>query len=119
MNKNSVTIIDNKNNKKYNYPILEGKRGPDVVDMRSFFKDSGMFTYDPGFTSTASCKSQITFINGLEGELRYRGIKIDELATKHSYLEVCYLLLNSKLPNKDELENYDKELRHRAFYTEA
>ena len=113
--KDSITIINNQNNTSYEYPILKATRGIDVVDIRTFFKDTGMFTYDPGFTSTASCSSKVTFIDGAKGELRYRGHKIEELATKHSYLEVCYLLLNSKLPSKDELKNFDIELRHRAF----
>lgn len=105
--------------KVYEYPILEGTRGPKVLDIRTFYKDTGMFTYDPGFTSTASCSSDITFINGEKGELRYRGYPIEELASKYNYLEVCYLLLNAKLPTKQEALEFDNELRHRAFIDEG
>ena len=105
--------------KSYEYPILEGTRGPKVVDIRSFFKDTGMFTFDPGFTSTASCESKITFIDGAKGELRYRGERIEELVKKYNYLEVCYLLLNDKLPSKKEAEAFDNEIRHRSFVDEG
>ncbi len=117
--KDTVTVINNQNGKSYEFDILKPTRGPSVVDIRSFYKDTGMFTYDPGYTSTASCSSKITFIDGPKGELRYRGYPIEELATKHSYLEVCYLLLNERLPNKDELTDFDLELRHRAFLHEG
>lgn len=115
MNKNTITLTNNQNGKSYEYNILKPTRGSSVVDIRSFFADTGMFTYDPGFTSTAACASSITFIDGSKGELRYRGIPIEELATKHSYLEACFLLLNSRLPTKEELLNFDLEIRHRAF----
>jgi len=106
-------------NKTYKYPVLKGSRGPKVLDIRTFYKDTGMFTYDPGFTSTASCKSDITFINGEKGELRYRGYPIEELAEKYNYIEVCYLLLNGNLPSKNEALVFDNELRHRAFIDEG
>ena len=83
MEKNSVTLIDNKSGKIYEYPIFDASRGPSVVDLRTFFQDTGMFTYDPGYTSTASCESKITFIDGVKGELRYRGILIEELSLIH------------------------------------
>ena len=119
MPKNTFTLINNQDNSQYEYPILEGTRGPSAVDIRSFFKDTGMFTFDPGFTSTASCQSTVTFINGGKGELRYRGIPIEKLATEHSYLETCYLLLNERLPSPEELADFDLELRHRAFLHEG
>jgi len=115
MSKKTMTLTNNQTGETYTYNILEGTRGPSVLDIRTFFADSGMFTYDPGFTATAACESTITFINGKEGELRYRGITIEELANKHSYLETCFLLLNSRLPNKEELQNFDLEIRHRAY----
>lgn len=117
--KNSVTITDNRTNKVYEFDILDGTRGPSVVDISSFYTQTGMFTYDNGYTSTASCKSDITFIDGAKGELRYRGREIEKLATEHSYLEVCYLLLNSKLPNKLELKEFDLEIRHRSLVHES
>jgi len=116
--KPTITMIDNRTNKSYEFNIIEATRGPSVIDISRFYKETGMFTYDNGFTSTASCKSKITFIDGDKGELRYRGIKIEDLTIKHNYLEVCYLLLNSKLPNKQELQNFDLELRHRALLHE-
>ena len=118
-NTKTFTLRDNRNGSEYEYPIKEGTRGPSVVDMQTFFKDTGMFTYDPGYTSTASCSSKITFIDGAKGELRYRGIPIETLATEHSYLETCYLLLNERLPTIEELHNFDLELRHRAFLHEG
>jgi len=119
MKKNTLTFIDNRTGKTYDYPILDATRGPSVVDIRTFFSDSGMFTYDPGFTSTASCTSNITFIDGSKGELRYQGIPIEKLAKQHTYMETCFLLLNKKLPSKDELNNFDLEIRHRAFLHEG
>ncbi len=77
-----------------------------------------MFTFDVGYTSTASCTSDITFIDGEKGELRYRGIAIEELAENHTYLETCYLLLNGELPTKEQLLDFDLELRHRSFIDE-
>ena len=115
MKKNTVTLIDNTIGKQYEYQILESTRGPAVLDIRSFFADTGMFTYDPGFTSTASCESTITFIDGGKGELCYRGLPIEDLANNHSYLETCFLLLNSRLPSSKELIDFDLEIRHRAF----
>ncbi len=116
--KNTVTMINNRTKEEFEFDIYDPTRGPSVVDMSSFYATTGMFTYDPGYTSTASCKSDITFIDGVKGELRYRGIEISKLATEYSYLDTCYLLLNSKLPTKDELKDFDLELRHRSFIHE-
>ncbi len=115
MNKKATIEIDGK---KYEYPLLEGTRGPAVMDIRSFFKDTGLFTYDPGFTSTASCESKITFIDGTKGELRYRGHEIEALVKEHNYLEVCFLLLNGRLATKQEALEFDNEIRHRSFVDE-
>lgn len=119
MEKESMTFIDNRNGKEYEYPILKATRGPDVVDIRTFYRDTGLFTYDPGFTSTASCESKITFIDGAKGELRYRGIPIEELAENYSFLEVCFLLLKGHLPDIDEAKDFDLEVRHRGFVHEG
>jgi citrate synthase len=116
--KNTFTMIDNQTNETYEFDILEATRGPSVVDISTFYAKTGKFTYDNGFTSTASCKSTITFIDGGKGELRYRGMSIEELATKESYLSVCYLLLNEKLPTELELKEFDLELRHRSLLHE-
>lgn len=119
MKKNTATLINNNTGETYEYDILEATRGPSVVDMRTFFQDTGMFTYDPGYTSTACCESTITFIDGEKGELRYRGVPIEELANNHSYMETCFLLLNGSLPSAEELNDFDLEIRHRAFLHEG
>jgi citrate synthase len=88
------------------FPVLKGTLGPDVVDVRKLYGQTGMFTYDPGFTSTASCSSKITFIDGDEGILLHRGYTIEDLANNSSFLEVAYLILNGELPKPAELENF-------------
>ena len=99
--------------KSVTLPVLKGSVGPDVVDIRKLYAESGMFTYDPGFTSTASCESQITYIDGDEGVLLYRGYPIDQLAENCEFLEVCYLLLNGDLPNAAERESFENTItRH-------
>src|SRR5512147_2612345 len=80
-------------------PIYKGTIGPDVIDIRALYGKTGKFTYDPGFLSTASCNSTITFIDGDKGELLYRGYPIEELAVKCDFMEVCHLLLYGELPN--------------------
>ncbi len=92
----------------YEFPVLQGSIGPDVIDIRSLYAKTGMFTYDPGFTSTAACDSAITFIDGDKGELLYRGYPIDQLAKSSNYLEVCYLLLYGELPNQTQLAAFEK-----------
>ncbi len=97
----------------YDFPVLSGTVGPDVIDIRSLYAKTGLFTYDPGFTSTAACDSAITYIDGDKGELLYRGYPIDQLAAKSSYLEVCYLLLYGELPTKAELKDFENRVtRH-------
>ena len=87
-------------------PEHSGSVGPDVVDIRKFYAETGAFTYDPGFTSTASCQSALTYIDGDEGVLLHRGYPIGQLAEQSSFMEVCYLLLNGELPSGDELEKF-------------
>jgi citrate synthase len=115
----SVSITHNGTGKTYTFPILQPTIGPDVIDIRSLYKEMEMFTYDPGFTSTASCSSAITYIDGEKGELLYRGYDISDLANKKSYLDVCYLLLMGHLPNEKERASFDKELRKRSFVHEG
>ncbi len=115
----TVTLTDGRNGKTYEFEILSPSVGPDVVDIRSFYQQTGMFTYDPGFTSTASCSSDITYINGEKGELRYRGYDIKDLATKRSYLDTCHLLLVGHLPSRTELTAFDLEIRKRSFVHEG
>ncbi len=98
-------------------PVLTGTMGPDVIDVGSLYKKTGMFTYDPGFTSTAACFSTITFIDGDKGELLYRGYPIDQLAEKSHYLEVCYLLLYGELPTAQQLEDFEGRVtRHTMLH---
>jgi citrate synthase len=101
--------------KEYQFPILKSTVGPDVVDIASFYADTGMFTFDRGFTSTASCRSKITYIDGGKGKLMYRGYDIGYLATQKGYLDTIYLLLNGKLPTKEEFDEFDTEMKKRCF----
>ncbi len=91
-------------------PVLSGTTGPDVLDVQTLYKHTGMFTYDPGFTSTASCSSRITYIDGEAGILLYRGYPIEQLAENCTFLEVCYLLLNGELPNIDEMKGFEHNI---------
>jgi citrate synthase len=103
--------------KSYDLPVLTPTAGPDVVDIRKLYAQAGVFTYDPGFTSTAACDSTITFIDGDKGELLHRGYPIDELAAKSHFLEVCYLLLYGELPTAGELEDFEKTItRHTMIH---
>ncbi|WP_336294391.1 citrate synthase [Bartonella sp. CB169] len=95
------------NNNKIELPVRKGTVGPDVIEIASLYKETGAFTYDPGFTSTASCESKITYIDGDKGILLYRGYPIDQLAEKGDFLESCYLLLHGELPTKQEKVDFD------------
>ena len=106
------------NGQVYRLPIHHPSAGPDVIDIRSLYKDAGVFTYDPGFTSTASCDSTITFIDGAKGELLHRGYPIDQLASKSHYLEVCYLLLYGELPSPAELEDFESRVTNHTMIHE-
>jgi citrate synthase len=97
-------------NKSYELPAYAGSEGPNVVDIRKLYEAADVFTYDPGFTSTASCESDITFIDGDKGILLYRGYPIDQLAAHSSFLEVCYLLLHGELPNKDQFHKFEHSI---------
>src|SRR5690242_20468668 len=88
------------------YPVLSGSVGPDVVDIRKLYGDTGMFTYDPGFTSTASCQSAITYIDGEQGILLHRGYPIDQLAENSTFMEVAYLLIHGELPTAKQLDQW-------------
>ena len=95
------------NGTSYDLPVMSPSAGPDVIDIRKLYAQAQMFTYDPGFTSTASCDSHITFIDGDKGELQHRGYPIDQLAGKSHFLEVCYLLLYGELPGATALEEFE------------
>jgi citrate synthase len=109
--KATLTIGD----KNYDLPILKGSTGPDVLDVRKLYADSDHFTFDPGFTSTASCESKITYIDGDAGILLHRGYPIDQLAEKSSFLEVCHLLLNGELPTADEFTKFERNITYHTM----
>lgn len=98
--------------KEYELPVIRGTEGETAIDITNLRTSSGAITYDPGYGSTGSCTSYITFINGEEGILQYRGYPIEEVATKGTFVEVCYLLINGNLPNDKELKNFREQLRH-------
>jgi citrate synthase len=101
----------------HDYAVMSGSTGPDVIDIRRLYADTGMFTYDPGFTSTASCDSAITYIDGDEGVLLHRGYPIGQLAEQSSFMEVSYLLLNGELPSAKELEGFSYTIsRHTMLH---
>ena len=94
-------------------PVLTGTVGPEVIDIRNLYAKTGKFTYDPGYMSTASCKSAITYIDGDQGLLLYRGFPIEQLAEKCDFLEVCYLLLKGELPTLAQQREWDANItRH-------
>ena len=104
--------------KSYELPVFAGSQGPEVIDIRKLYGDADVFTYDPGFTSTASCESDITYIDGDKGILLYRGYAIDQLAAHSSFLEVCYLLLYGELPSKQQLEEFTYTITHHTMVHE-
>ncbi|MFP7571475.1 citrate synthase [Marivita sp. S2033] len=112
--KSATLTIDGES---YELPIYTPTCGPDVIDIRKLYGQAGVFTYDPGFTSTASCDSTITFIDGDKGELLHRGYPIEQLAEKSHYLEVCYLLLYGDLPSAADLEEFEATItRHTMIH---
>ena len=104
--------------KTVDLPVLEGSVGPKVIDIRKLYGATDMFTYDPGFTSTASCESKITYIDGDAGMLLYRGYPIEELARSSDFEEVCYLLLHGELPNKAEREKFVRGITYHTMVHE-
>ncbi len=114
MNDTAKIIIGNK---EYDLPVKEGTIGPRVLDITKLYAQSGVFTYDPGFTSTASCESHITYIDGDEGVLLYRGYPIEQLAEHGDFLETCYLLLHGELPNATQKADFDlRIMRHTMLH---
>ncbi len=104
--------------KKLDFSVLEGSEDPRAIDVRNLYKDTGHFTYDPGFMSTASCESSITYIDGAKGILRYRGYPIEQLAEKSNFEEVAYLLLYGELPQKDSLDNFTQRINRHTMVHE-
>jgi citrate synthase len=114
----TVTLTDNSTGKSYEFPLLPGTVGPKVIDIRSLYADANLFTYDPGYTSTGSCESKITYIDGDQGILLHRGYPIDQLAEQSDYLEVCYLLLRGELPSIEDKRKFETDIRYHTMLHE-
>jgi citrate synthase len=100
------------------FPVYKGTVGPDVIDIRKLYAQTGKFTFDPGFMSTAACESQITYIDGDKGELLYRGYPIEQLAVQCDYLDTCYLLLHGELPTPEQKADFDYRVTHHTMIHE-
>ncbi|MBI37375.1 MAG: citrate (Si)-synthase [Alphaproteobacteria bacterium] len=111
----TVSITVNSTGETIELPILDGTQGPKVIDVRQLYSKTGMFTYDPSYTSTASCDSSMTYIDGEEGILRHAGYTIEELTEKSTFLEVCYLLLHGELPNFSEMEVFERTITNHTM----
>ncbi len=114
----TFTLTDNRSGKSYELPVLKGTMGPDVVDVRKFYADTKCFTFDPGYTSTGSCESKITFIDGEKGVLMYRGYPIDVLAEQSDFTEVCYLLLYGELPSPEQKKKFESGITYHTMLHE-
>ncbi|SVE49612.1 uncharacterized protein METZ01_LOCUS502466, partial [marine metagenome] len=115
--RHSFTLTDNETGESWEFPTLHGALGPKVIDIRNLYSQAGIFTYDPGFTSTASCSSEITFIDGEAGVLLHRGYTIADLAKNTDYMDVCYLLLHGDLPSPEEKLEFDGDInRHTMLH---
>ena len=119
MNNDKITITDHARGKKIDLPVIRGTHGPPAVEIKSLFRELDYFTYDPGFVSTASCRSSITFIDGEKGILLYRGYPIEQLAEKSSFLEVAFLLLNGELPTQTQLGQFEHSILHHTMIHEG
>ena len=119
MSEKNYLLQNPETGKQSELPVRSGTIGPDVLDIRSLNSDQGVFTYDPGFASTASCESRITFIDGAKGVLMYRGYPIEQLARNSSFIEVAYLLLNGELPSEEELAAFDCSIRTHTMINET
>jgi len=115
----TVTITDNETGRRADMPVRQGTHGSDVIDIRSLQSDLGYFTYDPGYGTSGSCQSDITFIDGERGILLYRGYPIEQLAEHGSFLEVARLLIHGDLPNKRELEEFDEAITRHTMVNES
>src|SRR5919197_641050 len=116
--RSTITLIDNATGKRVELPLLGGALGPSVIDIRKLYAELGYFTYDPGFTSTASCESRITFIDGDKGVLLHRGYAIGDLAEHCNFLEVCYLLLYGELPSASQKADFERIITYHTMLHE-
>ncbi len=119
MSKHTVTLTDNATGKQMELEVLSPTQGPKAIDIRSLYREMGMFTYDPGYMSTASCSSAITYMDGNKGFLEYRGYPIEQLAEESTFLETCYLLLNGNLPNAGQLQEFTTRITRHSMLHEA
>lgn len=117
--KHTLTLTDNASGKSIELPVVQGNHGPPVVDIGALYRDFGFFTYDPGFVSTASCRSAITFIDGDQGVLLYRGYPIEQLAEKSTFIEVAYLMLYGELPTVQQLAKFSELIIHHTMINES
>ena len=111
----TYTLTNNETGETYELPVLSGTTGPDVIDIRKLYAQADVFTYDLGFTSTASCDSEITYIDGDKGVLLHGGYPIEQLAENSDFMEVCYLLLNGELPTKDQKDEFVDIITHHTM----
>ena len=116
--KGKVATLTDADGKSIQLPIIEGTIGPSVIDVRKLYGDTGHFTYDPGYTSTGSCESKITYIDGDKGILLHRGYAIEDLAEKGDFLEVAYLILNGELPNKQQKTDFVQNVTYHTMVHE-
>ena len=116
--KRTMTLTDNATGKTYELPVISGTTGPDVIDVRTLYQDTDCFTFDPGFTSTGSCESAITYIDGDQGVLLYRGYPIADLAESCDFMEVCYLLLYGDLPTADQKRKFETDITYHTMLHE-
>jgi citrate synthase len=116
--KQTVTVTDNTTGKSFDLPIISGTMGPRVIDVRKLYTEHGFFTFDPGFTSTGSCDSQITYIDGEQGILLHRGYPIQELAEHSDFMEVCYLLLEGELPTAEQKRKFMHDITYHTMLHE-
>ena len=113
-----MKLSDGTDGKHVDLPVMKGTAGPDVIDIRKLYASTGHFTYDPGFTSTASCESKITYIDGDKGILLHRGYRIEDLAEKSDFIEVCYLLLHGELPTGTQRIEFEHNIMHHTMVHE-
>ena len=116
--KKTATLTFSDGSPSVEFPIYEGSVGPDVVDIRKLYGQTGKFTFDPGFLSTAACDSKITYIDGDKGELLYRGYPIEQIAQSCDFLETCHLLLNGDLPNRAQQKDFTYRVVHHTMVHE-
>jgi citrate synthase len=119
MGEHTVTVTDNKTGQQIELPVREATQGPDAVDIGRFFRELGYFTYDPGFLSTASCHSKLTYLDGEQGMLMYRGYPIEQLAEHSNFIEVAHLMLYGELPGQQQLGDFNSIITHHSMLNEA